>query len=122
MKNLKNLDLSTRIYNVLVKADLEDINTLSNMSFEDLKGIKGISDKSAIEIQEKLDVYKKSLIKTNTKTDKTYIFTKKKYIKSEGKKAFKDNKDFVNKFNGRIIDFNDINLKEKFSIDWCISK
>lgn len=132
-KNLKDLGLSTRVFNTLTKAGIESVEQLSSMTFDELKDIKGISDKSAEEIQSKLvvanvvEVTKEVNIKEtsnkNFKENTTYIFTKKQYIKCEGRKSYQANKEWVNKLNGRTVDILTGTIGEKpVCKKWCISK
>lgn len=136
-KNLKDLGLSTRVYNTLTKAGIETVEQLTVMTFDELKSIKGISDKSAEEIQSKLavaDVVETVVEKTPAKKVKnskevsfkentTYIFTKKKYIRSEGRKSYQANREFVNKLNGRVVDVATGTIDGKpVCANWCIVK
>lgn len=125
-KDLKNLGLSTRVFNTLTKAGIKSIEQLSLMTLDELKAIKGISDKSAEEIQSKLsvaNVVKKENSNENFNKNTTYIFTKKKYIKCEGRKSYKANKEWVDKLNGKTVDISTGTIKEKSIYKkWCISK
>ena len=84
-----------------------------------------ISKKSVDEIQNVMKELQINNTKSiNSKTfnnNNVYIFTKKKYIKSEGRKKYLTNKDLINKLNGRLVIngiINDIEIDRQ----WCISK
>lgn len=125
MKNLNDLQLSTRIINALLKGGIDSISQLKKLSYDELLSIKGISKKSVDEIQNVMKELQINNTKSiNSKTfnnNNVYIFTKKKYIKSEGRKKYLTNKDLINKLNGRLVIngiINDIEIDRQ----WCISK
>ena len=123
MKNLNDLQLSTRITNALLKGGIDSISQLIKLSYDELLAIKGISKKSVEEIQTVIAGLQinKSIKSNKFSSNNTYIFTKKKYIKSEGRKQYLTNKDLINKLNGRLVVDGIIN---EMTIDrkWCISK
>lgn len=125
MKNLNDLQLSTRITNALLKGGIDSISQLIKLSYDELLAIKGISKKSVEEIQTViagLQINNNKSIKSNKfSSNNTYIFTKKKYIKSEGRKKYLTNKDLINKLNGRLV-INGIINETTIDRKWCISK
>lgn len=122
MTKLKELNLSTRLNNVLVKLGFTSVESLDVCSDEELKALKGISIKSVDEIRTKIKEFKNREIESSFKENKTYIFTKKAYIKALGRKAYSDNKEFVNSLNGRIVDKNGYIEDCKIQSEWCICK
>lgn len=128
MKNLNDLQLSTRTINTLIKNGVETIEQLVTMSFEDLIQIKGISKKTAEEIMMIIDEHSKKSVgtlnnnvenSTSFSINNTYIFTKKRYISIEGRKMYKENRSWVNKLNGRIV-INGVINEIEISKKWCI--
>lgn len=124
--DLKTLNLSTRIYNALIKAEVETVEQLIKIQDSELQKIKGISKKSIEEIKEKLSTFTMPTQKEEKQDfleDKTYIFTKKKYIKSEGRNAYRLNKAWVNAINGQMVDMTTKTIKDKsIQKNWCICK
>ncbi|WP_368263346.1 DNA-directed RNA polymerase subunit alpha C-terminal domain-containing protein [Clostridium disporicum] len=118
--DLKTLALSTRIYNALVKVGIDTVEKLEKMPQSELQKIKGISKKSIEEIEEKLLNNGKA---DKFALDKTYIFTKKKYIKAEGREKYRLNKEWVDSINGQIVDVATQTIKDKVILkQWCICK
>lgn len=137
--NLINLGLSKRITNALDKAGISTLETLSKMSDEELEEIKGISKKSIEEIHKTLESLPKNDVvhkevgqeQGGTSTslfneNSLYIFTKKKYTQSEGKKAYSVNKGFVNSLNGQALkitaDGKGYISDKRIKKEWCIVK
>lgn len=122
--DLKTLALSTRIYNALVKVGIDTVEKLEKMPQSELQKIKGISKKSIEEIEEKLLNFKGTNGKADKfALDKTYIFTKKKYIKAEGREKYRLNKEWVDSINGQIVDVATQTIKDKVILkQWCICK
>ena len=124
--SIKLLGLSTRIYNALIKVGIETIEELEKLSNEEIVSLKGISVKSRDEINLKIKEYNANTKECNDNTDAftddaTYIFTKKAYIKKEGRKAYVENRAFVNKMNGRKVKcgcIDNVIIKKH----WCIRK
>ena len=122
--SIKLLGLSTRIYNALIKVGIETIEELEKLSNEEIVSLKGISVKSRDEINLKIKEYNANTKECNDNIvtdDATYIFTKKAYIKEEGRKAYVQNRAFVNKMNGRKVECGCIDgvvIKKH----WCIRK
>ena len=112
-KRITDLGLSKRITGALERAGIETIEQLKSMTDIELNAIRGISDKSIAEIHEVLKPKNEKI-----ETSVTYIFTKKKFIKAEGRKAYAKNKSFVNKMNGRVVDITSNEIKRI----WCITK
>ena len=125
MKTLKDLQLSTRITNALLKGGIDSISQLIKLSYDELLAIKGISKKSVEEIQTVIAGLQinnnKSISSNKFNSNNTYIFTKKKYIKSEGRQKYLTNKDLINKLNGRLV-INGIINEVEIDRKWCISK
>lgn len=122
MKHLKDLQLSTRITNALLKNGINSISQLKQISFDELLLIKGISKKSVEEIKSVIEKLQTNNISSKSfNSNNIYIFTKKKYIKSEGKKKYIANKDLINKLNGRLV-INGIINGTEINRKWCISK
>ena len=124
--DLKTLNLSTRVYNILFKVGIDTVEKLREIPDGDLTKIKGISTKSADEIKEKLSAFELQKVEEKAQDfleDKTYIFTKKKYIKAEGRKNYQLNKDWVDSINGQMVDMKTKTIKDKtIEKKWCISK
>ncbi|MFI3211274.1 MAG: hypothetical protein R3Y64_09550 [Peptostreptococcaceae bacterium] len=89
---------------------------LSNLSNKGIREIRGIGKVREKEIVTYLDSLKDRFVDSDE-----YVFTKKRYIKAEGRKSYSQNKSIIDKLNGRpVIDgkiYNYTILK-----DWCIGK
>lgn len=125
MKQINDLQLSTRIINALLKGGIGSISQLSKLSNDELLTIKGISKKSIEEIQGAIKELstntEKSINQNKFSADSIYIFTKKKYIKAEGRKKYLINRDLINKLNGKLV-INGIINEVEIDRKWCISK
>ena len=58
---VNNLDLPTRVLNCLLRANINNLETVASMSDEDLLNIVGFGPKALIELKECLENYKTSL-------------------------------------------------------------
>ncbi|MDI3075349.1 DNA-directed RNA polymerase subunit alpha C-terminal domain-containing protein [Clostridioides difficile] len=115
-KNMNQLKLSKKIVNHLIKANIDSIESLKTMTSNDLLKINGIGPKSLEEIKQALSL----LTKPDNITEG--IFTKKRYLKYEGRKNYQQNKSIVNKLNGRVVSLGTYVNGIKIDNRYCIIK
>ncbi|HBF2930536.1 TPA: hypothetical protein UL242_002524 [Clostridioides difficile] len=115
-KNMNQLKLSKKIVNHLIKANIDSIESLKTMTSNDLLKINGIGPKSLEEIKQALSL----LTKPDNITEG--IFTKKRYLKYEGRKNYQQNKSIVNKLNGRVVSLDTYVHGIKIDKRYCIIK
>lgn len=77
------LSLSVRAYNCLKRGGMTTIAALIGMPFEDLKSIKNLGVKSAMEIQEKLEAYLSEEVASSFMTIEAYEHTRSSDENSE---------------------------------------
>ncbi|MCC0727639.1 hypothetical protein KGF51_14620 [Clostridioides sp. ZZV14-6045] len=113
---MNQLKLSKKIVNYLIKANINSIEKLKTMTPNDLLSINGIGPKSLEEIKQALSL----LPKPDNITEG--VFTKKRYLKSEGRKNYRQNKSIVNKLNGRVVSLDTYVNGIKIDKRYCIIK
>ncbi|MFQ4261241.1 UNVERIFIED_CONTAM: hypothetical protein C4Z64_01505 [Clostridioides difficile] len=94
---MNQLKLSKKIVNYLIKANINSIEKLKTMTSNDLLEINGIGPKSLEEIKQALSLL------PNPDDVTEGVFTKKRYLKSEGRKNYQQNRSIVNRLNGRVV-------------------
>ncbi|HBG8470949.1 TPA: hypothetical protein KRH38_003293 [Clostridioides difficile] len=113
---MNQLKLSKKIVNCLIKANINSLEKLKKMTSNDLLAINGIGPKSLEEIKQALSLLPKP---DNIREG---VFTKKRYLKSEGRKAYQQNRFIVNKLNGRIVSLGTYVNGIKIDKRYCIIK